>query len=241
MKMRVAVYNCTKSREVNDMQVALLTELAESMHEWKFSASKDVFFDVGASKVGIEGRPALEEVISRAKNGEYDLIVAKSFCSLVRNKDVLMELVDELLEHGVGFCFLDNQITTLEADNYFMLRVMAQDEEAARIKAGSNDCRILGYDKVSTESGVRYELNMEQVLLVAQIYGRTLEGASLQGIKFGLEFAGCLNAMGEEDWSLDMIREILRNPIYKGESNDGITVLPIIGTEMWELVQKISL
>lgn len=45
--MKVAVYNCIESEEVNNMHVAQLTELVERKSEWEFSASKDVFCDVG--------------------------------------------------------------------------------------------------------------------------------------------------------------------------------------------------
>lgn len=237
--MKVAVYNCTSSEEVNNVQVGLLTELVESVPEWEFSVNKDVFSDVGASKLEIKGRPALEELISRAKSGEYELIVVKAFTSLLRNATRLLELIDELSKCGVGICFLDNQVSTLQESDYYTLMFMAQAEEKVRTKAGGNESRILGYDKVFTKSGVKYEINMEEVFFVVQIYGSVLRGSSLEEIKFGLEFAGCLNAVGEEEWSIDMIRSILCNPIYKGETSIGIVASPIIDAEVWELVQKV--
>lgn len=58
-------------------------------------------------------------------------------------------------------------------------------------------------------------------------------------LKTGLEFEGALNARGEENWSIDMIKDILSNPIYKGETDIGVVVTPIMNPEVWDLVQQI--
>lgn len=236
MNNRVAIYNCTMSQEVNDIQVDLLVEFAESVPDWIFSASNDVYSDVGVSKLQVEGRPALEEVLSKAKKREYDLIVLKSYKNLVRDTNIIHSLINELIEYGVGFMFLDEGIMTLDAmDNCKLVFVLSDEVRMKKMLCSD----FIGYKTVNTDLGLRYELEVEMVPLVLQIYGRVLEGASLENIRFSLEFEGFLNARGEDDWSIDMIKDILNNPIYKGETDKGVVVTPILTSDMWDLVQQV--
>ncbi len=103
MTRRVAVYNCVQGEELNTIQVMMLSELARSIPYWKFNAKKDAYSDVGCSKAKIEGRAALEELISKAKRGKYDLIVVKEVNNLLRNTELLMGLINDLSGVWSGF------------------------------------------------------------------------------------------------------------------------------------------
>lgn len=236
MTRRVAVYNCVQGEELNTIQVMMLSELARSIPYWKFNAKKDAYSDVGCSKAKIEGRAALEELISKAKRGKYDLIVVKEVNNLLRNTELLMGLINDLSGYGVDFMFLENKVLTSETTMYALLFMV---KEEAETTSGSDKDKVLGYKLVKTDEGIEYEQNIDQVLTVIQIYGRTLRGESLQEIKLALEFEGCLTATGGEVWTVDMLRDILRNPIYKGETPTGDEIIPIIDSEAWEVIQVI--
>lgn len=114
LKIKVAVYNCTASSEVNELQVSLLKELANSIEDWKFNEDTDVYSDVNCSKLTLSGRPAWSELLAKAKSGVYDMIVLKNVNSLVRNPKEYFEVTTELAELGVALNFLDNGFDTIE-------------------------------------------------------------------------------------------------------------------------------
>lgn len=132
--MKVAVYNCIESKEVNNMQVAQLTELVERKSEWEFSASKDVFCDVGGSELEIESRPALNELISRAKQGEYEIIVANTIYDVDRNVTELLSLIRELAKYEVRFWFEEHQLMASHARD--VLQYLHECDVAERAKTG---------------------------------------------------------------------------------------------------------
>lgn len=151
-KVRVAIYNATSSKEVNDFQVSLLKKMADEMREqWTFDALNDLYTDVGLTKMHIAGRPALEKLISKAKEGQYDLIVVKSVENLVRNTKECYELAAELLEKGVKIQFWDNGFDT---SDMLALNVseMEHNIRSMRIKAGIEAKKLHEQNKADSEN-----------------------------------------------------------------------------------------
>lgn len=234
-KSKVAIYNCTLSEEVNSLQISLLTELVNSVDEWSFNEDRDVYSDVGVSKLTIEGRPALSELLTKARNGQYNLIVLKNITSLVRSASVYMKLSTEMAEMGVGFCFLDNGFTTFDMmERGFGMFVLSNEEH--RNESNPKDKHILGFKL--NEAG-KYELDAESVPLVAQIFMSVFVGEDLNKICFDLEFSGCINPRGEECWTPDILVEILRNPDYRENISSDKDSLGFISAEVWDMVQMI--
>ena len=141
---RVAVYTtlCTRDEAAIKAQLDELVEKIKVEEGWSFNEEKDVYFDLGYAKTQIKGRPALEELIQKAKQGDYDLIVVRDTTRIVRNAGLLCELVSDLRECGVDFYFMQENILTSLNNDYWKFTMSCVNTEhdfkirSARIKDG---------------------------------------------------------------------------------------------------------
>lgn len=231
LKTKVAVYNCTASSEVNELQVSLLKELANSIEDWKFNEDTDVYSDVNCSKLTLSGRPAWSELLAKAKSGVYDMIVLKNVNSLVRNPKEYFEVTTELAELGVALNFLDNGFDTIEDEaRCFGMFVLGANKSNDEVPHGKY---IWGYRLKN--DGV-YIPDIDTLPLLVHIFMDVFTGRNIEQICFELEFSGCINPCGDEKWNKDILVSILKNRVYRdGDSERNIP--PIIGDEVWDAVQ----
>ena len=94
-----------------------------------------VFADEGLSGTSIKRRPQFAEMISRALDGEIDLIITKEVSRFARNTVDTLQVTRKLKEKGVGVLFLNDNIDTRDNDGEFRLTIMASvaQEESRKI------------------------------------------------------------------------------------------------------------
>ena len=232
-KAKVAIYNATSSKEVNDFQVSLLKEMADEMREqWTFDALNDLYTDVGLTKLHIAGRPALEKLISKAKEGQYDLIVVKSVANLVRNTKECYELAAELLEKGVKIQFLDNGF---DASDMLASPVFYFELESINRVVRRNREFVFGF-AYNDEMGT-YRLDIDLFPVIMNMFTDAFKGKTTKQVAFDLIFSDVINSEGNEGWTADMVEKVLRNPIYREGYSDEKGIVGFVGAEFWDLVQ----
>lgn len=141
---KVAVYAtlCARDEATIKHQIDELVQKVRTEKDWSFNEVTDVYSDLGKSKTQIKGRPALEELIQKAKNCEYDLIVVRDVSKIARNGRLLVEIVSELKECGVDFYCMHENIFTSSEEGYFKFLLHASqmcrdfNMRSERIKAG---------------------------------------------------------------------------------------------------------
>ena len=131
--LRVTFYarvSTDKDEQINSLenQVQYYTELIQSKPSWAFVPG---YVDEGISGTSTKKRDSFLRMIADAKAGRFDFIITKEISRFSRSTLDSIRYTQELLEHGVGVLFQNDNINTLDSDSEFRLVVMAgvaQDE-----------------------------------------------------------------------------------------------------------------
>nr|WP_117148878.1 recombinase family protein [Paraliobacillus zengyii] len=194
------------------------------------------YVDRGKSGKNIKGRPALQQLLSDTQQKEFDLVLVWKMNRFSRKSLDLLGIVDELKNKGIGFRSYTEKYETESPSGVLQFQMMAAIAEferaniaenvkmgmIARAKEGSwNGGQVLGYDVVSSPSNnskrkasklVVNEIEAQSVRKIFQLY---TEGHGYKSI------AGYLNRGGHrtkrnKGFSINSIKTIVTNPIYKG-------------------------
>lgn len=186
------------------------------------------YYDRGVTGTAASKRPAFMQMVSDAKNRDFDLIVTREVCRFARNTVDTLTYSRFFGSMNIEVYFIQDNIWTMSGDGELRLSLMAtlaQEESrkiSERVRAGQNISRkngvlygtgnILGYDRKADT----YVINPEQAYSVQKIYELYADGLGYQKICNELMRLGCKNASGKVQWSVDRIGRILRNATYKG-------------------------
>ena len=187
-----------------------------------------MYTDEGITGTSAQKRPQFMKMIEDAGDGEFDLILTREVARFARNTVDTLQYTRSLKTKGVEVFFINDNIKTFDGDGELRLTIMAtlaQDESrktSIRVKCGQqtsmdngvfyDNGNILGYDRV----GKDMVINPEQAKTVRMIYDWYLDGVGIRAIKFRLEQAGRLTAMGKSNWHESNISKILQNSFYCG-------------------------
>lgn len=187
-----------------------------------------MYTDEGITGTSAQKRPQFMKMIEDAGDGEFDLILTREVARFARNTVDTLQYTRSLKAKGVEVFFINDNIKTFDGDGELRLTIMAtlaQDESrktSIRVKCGQQTSmdngvfygngNILGYDRV----GKDMVINPEQAKTVRMIYDWYLDGVGIRAIKFRLEQAGRLTAMGKSNWHESNISKILQNSFYCG-------------------------
>lgn len=141
---KVAVYAslCTGDEKAIKTQITELVDRVNCEQEWSFNEETDIYSDIGCPKMQIKGRTGLDDMILKAKLGNYDLIVVRDVSRIARNGRLLGEIVSDLKECGVEFYFMNENIFTSSEEGYFKFLLHASqmcrdfNMRSERIKSG---------------------------------------------------------------------------------------------------------
>ncbi|MBR6917138.1 MAG: recombinase family protein [Clostridia bacterium] len=187
-----------------------------------------MYVDEGITGTSAKKRPEFLQMIDDADDGEFDLILTREVSRFARNTVDTLQYTRRLKAKGVEVFFINDNIKTFDGDGELRLTIMAtlaQDESrktSIRVKSGQQTSmnngvfygngNILGYDRVGKEMII----NPEQAKTVRMIYDLYLDGVGIRAIKFRMEQAGRLTAMGKSNWHESNISKILQNSFYCG-------------------------
>lgn len=228
IELNVAYYARVSTEKVEQQasikhQEEHFEELIRSNNRWKFAGS---YIDDGISGMHADKREEFQRMLKDAKLGKIDMIITKEISRFARNTLDSIQYTRELLSYGVCVWFQNDGINTIDDDSEFRLTIMAgvaQDEIrklSSRVKFGHAQSikngvvlghRMYGY---SNNKG-KLELVPEEADMVRMIFQDYASGISTPRIEKKLWDMGYRSFKGGKI-NRDVIKNIIRNPKYKG-------------------------
>ena len=228
IELNVAYYARVSTEKVEQQasikhQEEHFEELIHSNNRWKFAGS---YIDDGISGIHADKREEFQRMLRDAKLGKIDMIITKEISRFARNTLDSIQYTRKLLSYGVCVWFQNDGINTIDDDSEFRLTIMAgvaQDEIrklSSRVKFGHAQSikngvvlghRMYGY---SNNQG-KLELVPEEADMVRMIFQDYASGISTPRIEKKLWNMGYRSFKGGKI-SRDVIKNIIRNPKYKG-------------------------
>ena len=228
IELNVAYYARVSTEKVEQQasikhQEEHFEDLIHSNNRWKFAGS---YIDDGISGIHADKREEFQRMLRDAKLGKIDMIITKEISRFARNTLDSIQYTRELLSYGVCVWFQNDGINTIDDDCEFRLTIMAgvaQDEIrklSSRVKFGHAQSikngvvlghRMYGY---SNNQG-KLELVPEEADMVRMIFQDYASGISTPRIEKKLWDMGYRSFKGGKI-NRDVIKNIIRNPKYKG-------------------------
>ena len=230
LPLRVTFYarvSTNKDEQINNLenQVQYYTDLIQSKPNWTFVPG---YIDEGISGTSTKKRDSFLRMIKDAKAGRFDFIITKEISRFSRSTLDSIKYTQELLEHGVGVLFQNDNINTLDSDSEFRLVVMAgvaQDEVrklSERLKFGFRQAikngHVLGNDKLwgYDKKDCVLTINEDEAQVVRRIFDLYAnQHMGIRRISQTLLDEGFTSRKGNA-FNVLTIRHILCNPKYKG-------------------------
>lgn len=231
-KLRVAAY-CRVSTKYEsqkssiDLQISYYTHLIEQNPDW---INAGVFTDYG-SRCRIKGREGFCQMIQKAMQGKIDYIITKSISRFSGNTVDMLQTIRKLKEKGVAVYFAKENLISTDVRAEQMITIytaLAQEEVknmSENIKWGFEQRFVKGEVLNNLKNFYGYyvqdgelKINEKQAVVVRNIFQWYLAGYSLRQIKLELEKQGILTATGEKVWHEKVIKGMLCNEKYAGDS-----------------------
>ena len=207
-------------------QVDWYKPILSARPQWKLVGQ---YVDEGITGTSAQKRPQFMRMINDAKKHKFNMIITREVSRFARNTVDTLQYTRLLKDEGVEVFFINDNIKTFDGDGELRLTIMAtlaQDESrktSIRVKAGQQTSmnngvyygngNILGYDRIDKNTFV---INPEQARTVRMIFDLYLTGHGTTAIKYELEKAGRLTAMGKINWYESVILKTLQNSFYCG-------------------------
>ncbi len=184
-----------------------------------------VYADEGVSGTSLRKREAFRSLISDARLGRFDLVVAKDISRFARNTVDFLQSIRYLKSLGIKTVFLTANMDSL-GDSEFILTLfsaLAQEESvnlSKRVKFGKKvnakkgrvPTLIFGYRRIDN---YHLEIDPAEAAVIRQIFHLYLNGFGLRRISQKLNENGEITRQGCP-WEAKGVRRILSNPIYCG-------------------------
>ena len=206
-------------------QVSYYDEFIKRNPNWIFVPG---YIDEGLSGISTKKRENFNRMIEDAAEDKFDLVITKEISRFARNTLDSIQYTRQLLNHGVGVFFQNDNINTLDEDSELRLSIMssiAQDELrklSSRVKFGHQQAikdkvvlgnsRIFGYVK----DGGKLVIDEEQAAMVRELFKLYATGEySMKQIETFFWNKGYRNHNGNKIAHTTM-SNMIANPKYKG-------------------------
>jgi len=265
---RVALY----TRVSTSMQVEegfSLDQQLREMHEFARQKGWEVvaeYIEAGQSGTTMD-RPQLEALLQAAEEGAFDILLVHELSRLSRSVYDTFDIFEHLGQHHIGFASVrEPQFNLTTPSGRFFLHIMASINQyyvdllreeikkgkRGRAAEGYTNASIapFGYRRASDNPKDPLVIDPEEAEAVLMAYE-----AYATGQYTAQDIADMLNARGYRTrkgrrFSKEGVREILRNPFYKGyvvyrqgqHHSEGEIYPgkhePIVSEELWDTVQQ---
>ena len=197
--------------------------------EWEFAG---LYADEGISGTRADKRPQFQKMINDCLSGKIDYIITKSVSRFARNTVDCLDHVRMLRARGIGIYFEEQNIDTLQIDSELYLVIyagFAQSESESisknvtwtfrkRFQEGKpifNYKCLLGYRKGADGEP---EIVPEEASIVERIFNMYLSGETINRISTKLREENLQIPGKRFSFSASIIKGILRNERYCGDS-----------------------
>ena len=206
-------------------QITYYEDLIKRNRNWTFVPG---YIDEGLSGISTRKRENFNRMIDDAAEDRFDLVITKEISRFARNTLDSIQFTRQLLSHGVGVFFQNDNINTLDEDSELRLSIMssiAQDELrklSSRVKFGHQQAiksnvvlgnsRIFGYVK----DGGRLIVDEEQAVMVRELFELyASDQYSMKQIENLFWEKGYRNLNGRK-LAHSTMSNMIANPKYKG-------------------------
>ena len=206
-------------------QITYYEDLIRRNRNWTFVPG---YIDEGLSGISTKKRENFNRMIEEAAEDKFDLVITKEISRFARNTLDSIQFTRQLLNHGVGVFFQNDNINTLDEDSELRLSIMssiAQDELrklSSRVKFGHAQAikdgvvlgnnRIFGYQK---DNG-RLVIDEDEAPMVRELFTLYATGEySMKQIEVIFWNKGYRNSRGNR-LSHTTMSNMISNPKYKG-------------------------
>ena len=206
-------------------QITYYEDLIKRNRNWTFVPG---YIDEGLSGISTKKRENFNRMIEDAAEDKFDLVITKEISRFARNTLDSIQFTRQLLSHGVGVFFQNDNINTLDEDSELRLSIMssiAQDELrklSSRVKFGHQQAikdkvvlgnsRIFGY----TKDDGRLVIDEEQAAMVRELFELyATDEYSMKQIETIFWEKGYRNHNGKRIAHTTM-SNMIANPKYKG-------------------------
>lgn len=206
-------------------QITYYEDLIKRNTNWTFVPG---YIDEGISGISTRKRENFNRMIDDAAEDLFDLVITKEISRFARNTLDSIQFTRQLLSHGVGVFFQNDNINTFDEDSELRLSIMssiAQDELrklSSRVKFGHQQAikdgvvlgnsRIFGYVK---DNG-RLVIDEEQAVMVRELFELYASNQySMKQIELIFWDKGYRNYNGKRI-SHTTMSSMISNPKYKG-------------------------
>ena len=206
-------------------QINYYDDLIKRNKNWTFVPG---YIDEGLSGISTKKRENFNRMVEDAAEDKFDLVITKEISRFARNTLDSIQFTRQLLNHGVGVFFQNDNINTLDEDSELRLSIMssiAQDELrklSSRVKFGHQQAikdkvvlgnsRIFGYVK----DGGRLTIDEAEAAMVRELFELYATGQySMKQIETILWEKGYRNHNGNKIAHTTM-SNMIANPKYKG-------------------------
>lgn len=211
------------------VQSAYYTSYIRSRGDWEFIR---IYTDEGISGTSLSRREGFKQMVRDAMEHEFDLLITKSVSRFARNTVDSLNTIRQLKAIGVECYFEKENIWTFDSKGEFLITLMsslAQEESRSisenirwGIRKGFESGkvivdwkRLLGYGVDAGGSPIIIE---EEAEVVREIYRMYLSGLSERAISEKLTERAIPTTTGNDVWQQIVVRSILTNEKYKGDS-----------------------
>lgn len=233
-QLRVAAY-CRVSTDSEEQltsyeaQKNYYTDKIMTNPDWTMAG---IYADEGITGTSARRRPEFLRMIRKCRQKKIDLVLVKSISRFARNTVDCLNYVRVLRSLGIAIIFEEQNINTLETDSEMLITMMgafAQAESeslSGNVQWGIRQAMREGKVHIqyrwlyAYEKGVdgRPKVIPEQAEVVRRIFDSYLAGHSLRMIKETLEQENAPALDGGTNWSISVIRGILKNEKYCGDA-----------------------
>ena len=231
-KKRVCAYcrvstDSTKQHTSYVAQVEYYEKYIENREDWEFAG---IFADEAKSGTKLKSRDEFLRMMRECENGNIDIIITKSVTRFARNTVDSIEAIRKLKSLGVTVYFEKENINTLSEQSEQMLTILsslAQGESESistnirwgiqkKFRDGSfnHTCVAYGYKK---DKDGELSIKEDEAEIVGRIYKEFLNGKGAYVIARDLTNDHVPSVRAAEKWNENVVKEILKNPIYEGD------------------------
>ena len=206
-------------------QISYYENLIKQNKNWTFVPG---YIDEGLSGISTKKRENFNRMVDEAAEDKFDLIITKEISRFARNTLDSIQFTRQLLGHGVGVFFQNDNINTLEEDSELRLSILssiAQEELrklSSRVKFGHQQAiksnvvlgnsRIFGY----TKDGGRLVIDEAEATMVRELFELyATDEYSMKQIEGIFWEKGYRNHNGKRLAHTTM-SNMIANPKYKG-------------------------
>jgi len=233
-QLRVAAY-CRVSTDSEEQltsyeaQKNYYTDKIMTNPDWTMAG---IYADEGITGTSARKRPEFLRMIRKCRQKKIDLVLVKSISRFARNTVDCLNYVRVLRSLGIAIIFEEQNINTLETDSEMLITMMgafAQAESeslSGNVQWGIRQAMREGKVHIQYRWLYAYEKGEdghpkvipEQAEVVRRIFDSYLAGHSLRMIKEALEQDNAPALDGGSNWSISVIRGILKNEKYCGDA-----------------------